>query len=440
MRGSAKFLLGACAAGLLATGCDWRDFDTLQNQAPVLRIDPPSGFPSAGDFGNVILPVAPPMDGSTAAWFLASGTESLGLALVKVDASGGSSAQTLSGQAIDDLNGDPVTAMAEIPGTSGTALLGAPTAGKLLTLEMETATVTPFVPASTASSSEELFGNGVAAGNLTGGAAADLVVASDTSIHVFIGGSTTGISPGPADLGACPIALVGNVSTHDLQTRAVVIGNLLGGPVIAIGTPGAGVQGTVSFFIVAGGVVSCAGVLSAPTLTTPPATMNSGFGAALAIGDFDGDGVSDLLVGAPPYAVYLYKGPLTLPGSAPTATILPPQGNANFGYALAAMVLDGKLGDPAQALVGDPGATVDGQTDAGNVTIYTGPTLAMMAAPTPVLTDHESAAGEGYGTAIAVLPFCAVAPCTTDTLLPLVGASSRIFTYFKLGSVDPRTK
>ncbi|HEX3903920.1 MAG TPA: FG-GAP repeat protein [Polyangia bacterium] len=438
MRGSAKFVLGACAAGLLAAGCDWRDFDTLKDQAPVLRIDPPSGFASASDFGNAVLPVAPPADGSTAAWFLASGTESLGLALVEIDAAGGSSAQTLSGSAIDNLEGNPVTAMAEIPGT-GKALVGAPTFGSLLTIDLESAAATPFVPASLATSSEALFGDGVAAGNLTGGAAPDLVVASDTSLHVFVDSSTTDIAPGTADLAACPITLATSLSSHDRLTRAVVIGNLLGGgAVIAIGTPGAAAPGTVAFFSVAAGVVSCAGVLAAPALTAPPATTNSGFGAVLAIGDFDGDGVSDLLVGAPPFGAYLYKGPLTLPGSAPTATIPPPSGNGSFGYALAAMSLDGKLGD--EALIGDPGATVNDQTDAGNVTIYTGPKLALMAAPTPVLTDHESAAGEGYGAVVAALPFCAMAPCTTNTVLPLVGASSRIFTYFMLGPVDPRAK
>ena len=92
MRTPAKFRIGLgpflASAAVGAAGCDWRTFDDLQNQAPVLRVDPPSGFPSANDFGSVLLPVAPPADGSVAAWFLASSTEQTGVALVKIDAAG----------------------------------------------------------------------------------------------------------------------------------------------------------------------------------------------------------------------------------------------------------------------------------------------------------------------------------------------------------------
>src|SRR5205823_13406399 len=138
----------------------------------------------------------------------------------------------------------------------------------------------------------------------------------------------------------------------------------------------------------------------------------------------------DLLVGAPPTAVYLYRGPLTLP-AVPAATVAKPANSAEFGTSLAALNLDGKKGD--EALVGDPGVTLDGVSAAGNVTVYTGATLTpltptptpSMPAPTPlVLADHNPGTGEGYGSAVAALPFCAVAPCTAATLtpLPLVGA------------------
>ena len=67
--------------------------------------------------------------------------------------------------------------------------------------------------------------------------------------------------------------------------------------------------------------------------------------------------MADLLVGAPPSHVYLYKGPVA-PGAGPTATIAAPLGSAAFGAALAAGNVDGVPGD--EALVGDPGATLDG--------------------------------------------------------------------------------
>ena len=94
-----------------------------------------------------------------------------------------------------------------------------------------------------------------------------------------------------------------------------------------------------------------------------------------------------------------------------------------------------------EALIGDPGATLDGTTGAGNVAVYTGPSLSKPT-PTParVLADHEGSAGEAYGSAVGALPFCASAPCVAPPLLPLVGAPAKAFVYFTVGPTDPRAK
>ncbi|HLK93510.1 MAG TPA: FG-GAP repeat protein [Polyangia bacterium] len=432
MRAATRCLLASFTAVALAAGCDWRDFDTLQGQTPVLRLDPPSGYQTAGDFGGALLPVAPPSDGSAAAWFLASGTASLGLGLMKIDAAGHGSGQTLSGGDLNNLGTDPLTAMAEIPGTS-TALLGAPTFRGIFVADLLQATVSQFTTSSSASG-ETLFGVGVAAGNLTGGATPDLVVSSISNIHVFSGGSHSDGSPGSADLTACPLSLPPAFQAR----RAMVIGTFLGsGPVVAVGVPNAGAAGSVAFFAATATTtpptVTCLGLLSAPAA----AGVNSGFGSSLAVGDFDGDGAQDLLVGAPPYAVYLYKGPFGL-ASPPAATVPPPAGAGNFGNALAAANIDGKKGD--EALIADSGATVDGKTGAGDVSIVAfsstppGPTVIR------TLTDHAAGAGESYGAAVAALPFCAAPPCATATPLPLVGSPNNAFVYYTVGAADPRTK
>jgi hypothetical protein len=437
--------LGLCAAALTTTlaaaGCDWRDFDTLQNQTPVVKVTAPGGFQSASDFASLLLPVAPPPDGSVAAWFLASATESTGLALVQVDAGGSESVTNLQSATLDNLGtNNPVTGLAEIPGT-GTALLGAPSLGNLMTVDLATQVVTPFL-VSAVTASELQLGAGVAAGALTGATSQDLAAISTSTVHVFVAGSPVNdLSPAPADITACPITLGQNVPNPERAHRAMVIGSLLTtGQVIAIGVPGSGAPGTVVFYSVSAGALTCAGILAAPALAS--GLVNAGFGAALAIGDFDGDGLPDLLVGAPPNAVYMYQGPLTSP-VAPTATIAAPLSSAEFGTAVAALNLDGKPGD--EALVGDPGATLNGVGEAGNVTVYTGATLAPALTPagTPLtLADHDPGMGEAYGSAVAGLPFCTEPPCAGAMLtpLPLVGAPAAAFTYFTVGAKDPRAK
>ena len=215
-----------------------------------------------------------------------------------------------------------------------------------------------------------------------------------------------------------------------------MIGSLTGGGAqIAVGTPvlsGGAVGGTVTFFTVTAATVDCPQILAAPSAS------DSQFGEALAIGDFDNDGIPDLLVGAPPNRAYLYKGPIAA-SAAPTATITDPSSGGAFGAALVALNLDGKPGD--EALIADPDATVAGLAQAGNVLIYSGPTLATELST--ILADHDPSGGEVYGSAVATLPFCTTMPCpAAPPRLPLVGSASQVFTYFTLGlgPADPRTK
>ena len=57
-----------------------------------------------------------------------------------------------------------------------------------------------------------------------------------------------------------------------------------------------------------------------------------------------------------------------------------------------------------------------------------------------MLADHEASAGEGYGSAVGALPFCASASCVAPPLLPLVGAPAKVFVYFTVGPTDARAK
>lgn len=449
------------SGGLSGAGCDWRPFDDLQNQAPVVSVKPPGNFGSTGDFGRVLLPIVAPSDVATvAARYLVSGLSATGLAMVELDAGGHASTRTSTSQALTDLAGSPIVSLAEIPGsTNGTVLMGAPgqgslNGGQVLVLSLIDLTAQPFTVAEETSLD---FGIGVAAGNLVGAADADYVILNDDTLRVYpdpAGGAAPLGYPASA---ACPITLSAALPAEERQSRAVVIANWGGGPQIAVGTPAASGSGSVSIFSVGASGVTCAFTLT---------EAESGFGRSVVAGDFDGDGVSDLLVGAPPDSAYVFFGPLGagsagLRLSAPSGTIAQtgtdggtdaghdggadaaPSGGTDagsssgvaFGSAVAAVNVDGTGGD--EVVVGDLGATVGGQMTAGQVTIFS-----ISSARVPSLkaqvSDRFPKAAESYGASLGALRFCPTGCAATDPRrLLLVGAAAETFTFFKIAASDP---
>jgi hypothetical protein len=451
------------AAIAVAGGCSWTTFDDLQNRTPVRVIGAPSGFPSTNDFGRVMIATSPPVDGSAAARAIVSSSQETGIAVLDFDVHGQVTGQTITADALTALGSLPVTAMAEVPGANA-VLLGSPSAvgGNVLSMSLESPfTTTVFVSSASTSTGpgDPGFGLGVAAGNLGGGAAAERVVLSQTKLYVYADGQTAAL-PAVVDdgSGAAPCPIYFPSSAANQLNRAVTIANLQAtGPQVVVGTPSVipTSPGHVSIFNVdvTGGTISCSLALS---------EADSGFGQAIAVGDFDGDGQSDLLVGAPPSRAYLFHGPV-LAGATPT--VITAANGLSFGAALAAFDLDGFRGD--EAFLADRDATVGGQSNAGQVDINTGPTLGMKGTP-PVLVDRNAGSGEAYGSTVVALPFCgAPEGAGTDggadagrdggadagtagardagagceiVRLPLIGSASKLFVYYSLGPTDPRAR
>lgn len=187
---------------------------------------------------------------------------------------------------------------------------------------------------------------------------------------------------------------------------AIAAGDVFGGPAIDV-VVGASFAGAVTAdqtgeaWLFAG-----PGLSSATALTPPVPEVGSGFGAAIAIGDFDGDGARDVAIGAPgatsfglPLAgrVFVFHGPtLTIVTAidSPSATVL-----GLFGASLASGDVDGDGRD--ELVVGAPNMPLGALPEVGCVFVFDD----LGAAGVTTLTDpHPSSfAAMGFKVRVADL-------------------------------------
>jgi hypothetical protein len=436
--------LGAWAA-LGAAGCDWRDFDHLKENVPVLAVGPDGEFTANGDFGRYVLPMSKPAAGATGGRFLVSAASTACIGVVDVDAKGHVSSRSLADMTFGtETPIAPITSMAEVPGGSK-VLLGAPQGGGtvgefgfgsvyVMTLGAKLSATVLETP-----EGEDHFGLGVGAGALGGTDAPDYVVASQTSLTIYLDGDVAKKAVAATPPEDCPLEISTSLLMKQRLNRPVLVAPLEGpgAPQVLVGTPTQGTAGAVVVFKV--------------DPTTGQATCDfayrgaeARFGSALAVGDFNADGTPDLLVGAPPGKAYWIAGPLTK-DSPLQAVKLGAGGSNELGSTVAAANLDGKAGD--EALVGDPEAKIGDAPNAGEVRIITGSAPAggmVLDKELHLLRLNEPAAAAFYGVQARALPFC-TAGCDsakpTMQNLALVGAQAQTYAYFMLlpGDKDPRT-
>jgi len=149
------------------------------------------------------------------------------------------------------------------------------------------------------------------------------------------------------------------------------------------------------------------------------------FGRRMVVGDFDGDGRSDVVVSSPASNrawVYLNDGDLTdgLTG----AMLDAPADASGFGASLAVGDLDGDGAD--ELLIGAPLTDVDGATNAGSAYVYKLADGAL--ARDLVLHDAEPEDQQRLGLSLATVPWSAAG----GRRVIVLGGSSELFTYFRL--------
>lgn len=157
-------------------------------------------------------------------------------------------------------------------------------------------------------------------------------------------------------------------------------------------------------------------LFTGPTLGTKtqlaPASSQpgTGYGAALAAADFDGDGFIDVAVGRPGAAVggvpqagtvVLHRGPALLPAAEIAAPA--PLPSALFGASLAAADVDGD--GAAELAVGAPNAPLAGFAEAGQVWLFQDP----FAGVATELADPSPSEGAAFGFSLVFAPLAGAA-------------------------------
>jgi FG-GAP repeat len=447
-RSGAWCLMLALGLAAAAPACNWTTFADDANKAPVRSISPPDSFKSK-DFGASLFPLS---DGQgKAAAFVATSINDRHMVVMSVESGGGISTATVPATALTDTDESEITSVVEATDTAPVRLLLATpklTNGSgriysyLLSPALDGSATTLSIPSLPLL--ESGLGRGLAVGHLAGiEGKPDIVIASDDKLVVWVDEAMTGVTANVTGTG-CDVAFDVTQEPRYLVRRPLLTARLWNDPPGAMvqqvvsGSTFSGAPGKVSFFsVTTDGTTFSLNCLAAAT--APPPKMSRRFGKSLVTGDFDNNNVADLLVGAPGQEAFVYLNIGSLPtGTLPAPIPISDSSGVDFGFGVAALNIDDQAGD--EALIADPGATVDGHDHAGRVVAYAFDSATMTMKLSRVYADHHPETNANFGSTVNALKFCTATsssgcPEASTSRVLLIGASNEVFLYYREGEL-----
>jgi hypothetical protein len=161
----------------------------------------------------------------------------------------------------------------------------------------------------------------------------------------------------------------------------------------------------------------------APLARIAGIASDADYGKRMVVGDFDGDGLNDIVVSSPASnKAWLYQNDGAIGDGLTAAMLDAPSDASGFGATLAVGDLDGDGAD--ELLIGAPNTDVDGKTNAGAAYVYRWNGSAL--ANELTLHDAQPEDEQRMGLSVAAVPW------GPSAHVLVVGGMAEVFTYFRL--------
>ena len=426
----------ALAAVAASCGCSPGHFDDLRDEAWSDSNSAPDGVESS----TYPVAVAPLATGAAGVHVVAAGTEPVAVATISYDRSGSLDA---AGVALSGVEAtvSPTLATVADAGTGvrpWVAVGGLGAAAVIQVFDARTGADGPLLTGSLDAS--ECGGGGADLGRhmvwtrtiLGDPNAPDLIATAGNDLVAF-----PDLDPTAATHPCYRCAAVGGPGSTPRDVLAITAADLLSAPyaelIVALRDPAGSDPNQLAYFSAAGIQTDDGGNCFSTSPSVLPGT-GVDFGAVVAAGDLDGDDLIEVIAATPSAArVEVFPGVGDSGPSGPPFAVASLNASATFGAAIAIGDVDGD--GTADLIVGDPGREHDGVIAAGAAVVF-GATVPGSLLEREAVAPARSADGQRFGHVLSVSRFTGA----SDADLLVSGTTEAVFVYFRAvpAATDPR--